>query len=105
MGQYNAEWPISLIYVLKPLIIVIRAICKAWWDWNRTHQRQKLTKAKFEPCGAGWQCFPGLGLWVDNGNNTFLEVAGGIIMVWFKAKIKNKKFPVSVHIRLFKQGT
>ena len=26
MGQYNGKWPFSLIYALKPLITVIRAI-------------------------------------------------------------------------------
>ena len=26
MGQYNGKWPISLVYVLKPLITAIRAI-------------------------------------------------------------------------------
>ena len=26
MGQYNGKWPFSLVYVLKPLITVKRAI-------------------------------------------------------------------------------
>ena len=26
MGQYNGKWPISVVYVLKPLITAIRAI-------------------------------------------------------------------------------
>ena len=29
MGQYNTKWPISLVYVLKPLINVIRAIARS----------------------------------------------------------------------------
>ena len=30
MGQYNGKWPLSLVYVLKPLITGIRAIAALW---------------------------------------------------------------------------
>ena len=30
MGQYNGKWPISLVYMSKPLITVIAAIGTAW---------------------------------------------------------------------------
>ena len=29
-GQYNGKWPFSLVYVLKPLITPIRAICESY---------------------------------------------------------------------------
>ena len=46
MGQYNGKWPISLVYMSKPLITVITAIalveCWIIWMWHAFEKKHVL---------------------------------------------------------------